>query len=61
MVYDSLENLVENSRGKMICAIRNYGMTSEEAIQASQELDELLMKIQSTVPLQINKREMKFF
>jgi hypothetical protein len=59
MVYDSLENQVENSRGKMICAIRNYGMTSEEAIQASQELDELLIKIQCAVPLSINERETK--
>ncbi|MGD6969452.1 aspartyl-phosphate phosphatase Spo0E family protein [Rossellomorea vietnamensis] len=58
-MYDSLENQVEHSRGKMICAIRNYGMTSEEAIQASQELDELLMKIQSAVPLHLNKRETK--
>ncbi|TYS17815.1 aspartyl-phosphate phosphatase Spo0E family protein [Rossellomorea vietnamensis] len=44
---------------KYFCAIRNYGMTSEEAIQASQELDELLMKIQSAVPLHLNKRETK--
>ncbi|MGD6802161.1 aspartyl-phosphate phosphatase Spo0E family protein [Rossellomorea aquimaris] len=59
MVFDSLENLVEHSRGKMIYAVRNYGMTSEEAIQASQELDELLIKIQCAASLPINPGQEK--
>ncbi|MGF2618051.1 aspartyl-phosphate phosphatase Spo0E family protein [Rossellomorea vietnamensis] len=55
MVGVSRERLVEFARNKMINAIRNYGMTSAEAIQASQELDEVLNSIQ-VVPVN-NERE----
>lgn len=43
----SIAELTEISRAKMIEAINTYGITSTEAVQASQELDDLLNCIQS--------------
>ncbi|TYR75948.1 aspartyl-phosphate phosphatase Spo0E family protein [Rossellomorea vietnamensis] len=56
MVGVSHEEQVEYSRNKMIFAIRSYGMTSAEAIKASQELDEVLNSIQ-VVPANADIRE----
>ncbi|WP_409252062.1 aspartyl-phosphate phosphatase Spo0E family protein [Bacillus sp. SCS-153A] len=44
----SKERLVEESRTKMIYAIQTFGKFSLEAIQASQELDQLLNSIQGS-------------